>query len=256
MATGGGGAGGRGRERRPSTWSWHARSTPRCSARPLTPTQISTTWLGRSTSGRPTCAPMRRSQRSASCRRPTASAILAELFDDDELRAALGVEHDTCGGRRRPRPRPPRTGRRRARRRRARHAGGARGSRARARPVPARRRAAAIPLGPASAVCARRLVLRATGEDAAGLVVVDDEFNPARGLFVTPTTTRRCGATSASSRTRTCASARPGRVGSSPSCVRAVASTSSGRRRRRAAAGCTPATRPSTRLSLFTDAPS
>ena len=43
----------------------------------------------------------------------------------------------------------------------------------------------ALPVGPSSALCARRLALRATDDDGR-LVVVDDVFNPGRGLFVTP----------------------------------------------------------------------
>ncbi len=43
---------------------------------------------------------------------------------------------------------------------------------------------AALTMGSASTTCARRLVVRATGDDGA-MVVVEDVFNPAHGLFVT-----------------------------------------------------------------------
>lgn len=99
--------------------------------------------------------------------------ILADLFDDDELRGALAMEHERA-------------------------ALGSRIAAARAldtrelspgaevvvglfREVDVR---AALGRGSASTSTARRLVLRAT-EEPARLVVIEDVFNPARGLFVT-----------------------------------------------------------------------
>ena len=110
--------------------------------------------------------------------------ILAELFADDELRAALAVEHEWAAAD------AARTLRHRTlvalvRDRRALDLravpAGDELTLGLFRPVDVRD---ALRLGPASTVCARRLVLRATGEDGA-LVVIDDAFNPERGLFVT-----------------------------------------------------------------------
>jgi hypothetical protein len=112
-------------------------------------------------------------------------AVLAELFDDGELREALAVEHARAVAE--------------AARLVRHHALVAAVREAQAldtRAVPAGAElalglfraadvATAIPLGTASAVCARRLVLRATGTDATFLVI-DDAFNPRHGLFVTP----------------------------------------------------------------------
>ena len=44
---------------------------------------------------------------------------------------------------------------------------------------------AALRKGPSASTCARRLVLRSTGDDGR-MIVVEDVFNPQRGLFVTP----------------------------------------------------------------------
>src|SRR5262249_20368116 len=111
--------------------------------------------------------------------------ILARLFDDDELRAALAAEHEqrradarralaratlTAGLRERraldTRDLPP----------------GEELAIGLFREVDAR---AAIAQGSASTTTARRLVLRPT-EEPGRLLVVEDVFNPARGLFVTP----------------------------------------------------------------------
>jgi hypothetical protein len=111
--------------------------------------------------------------------------ILARLFDDDELRAALGVDHD----------------RRLADARRTLN-GAALSARVRERRAldtcaiaPGEDLAlglfrevdvrAAVAHGSASTSAARRLVLRATDEPGR-LLVLEDVFNPARGLFVTP----------------------------------------------------------------------
>ena len=112
-------------------------------------------------------------------------AILAELFDDDELRAALATEHERVAAE------VARAGRHHA------LAATVRGAQALDTRLVAAGdeltlglfRAAdvrgALPHGPASTACARRLVLRATG-DAGWFLVIDDQFNPQRGLFVTP----------------------------------------------------------------------
>jgi hypothetical protein len=110
--------------------------------------------------------------------------ILADLFDDDELRAALADEHQQAAAE------VARAGRHRAL---------AVAVRAR-RELDTRDLAAgdeltldlfrsvdvrsALSRGGRSTSCARRLVLRATGEDGR-VTVVDDEFNPEHGLFVT-----------------------------------------------------------------------
>ena len=112
-------------------------------------------------------------------------AILAELFDDAELRAALALEHERAAAD------VARSGR---------HDALAVAVRA-ARALDTRLVAAgdeltlglfrpldvrdALPRGPASTACARRLVLRAAG-DAGWFLVIDDQFNPLRGLFMTP----------------------------------------------------------------------
>ena len=112
-------------------------------------------------------------------------AILADLFDDAELRAALAVEHEraatTAARGQRQAELAARVARRRA---------------LDTRDVPADEEITlglfrptdvrdALQLGPASATCARRLVLRATGEPGV-LLVIEDRFNPQHGLFVTP----------------------------------------------------------------------
>jgi hypothetical protein len=110
--------------------------------------------------------------------------VLAELFDDDELRAALAAEHQRVAADV-------------ARTRRHLELAAVVHER---RTLDTRILVAgdevvlglfrsvdvhnALALGPASSVCARRLVLRATGADGACLVI-DDTFNPERGLFVT-----------------------------------------------------------------------
>jgi hypothetical protein len=110
--------------------------------------------------------------------------ILARLFDNEELRAALAVEHE----------------RRLSEARRILH-GAALAATVRARRVLDTRDVpagedltlglfrevdvrAAVTRGSASASTARRLVLRATDEPGR-LLVLEDVFNPARGLFVT-----------------------------------------------------------------------
>jgi hypothetical protein len=111
-------------------------------------------------------------------------SILADLFDDDELRAALAGEHQQAAA---------------EVARRGRHQALAAAVRSRRaldvrdlavgdeltldlfRSVDVRN---ALVRGRASTSCARRLVLRATGEDG-GVSVVDDVFNPEHGLFVT-----------------------------------------------------------------------
>lgn len=110
--------------------------------------------------------------------------VLSELFDDDELRTALALEHE------RARADAAQSLRHHALVTVVREQGGLD-----TRAVPAGEQLTlglfrhvdvhdALGLGPASSVCARRLVLGATGADGA-MVVVDDEFNPHHGLFVT-----------------------------------------------------------------------
>jgi hypothetical protein len=111
--------------------------------------------------------------------------LLVELFDDDELRAALAVEHERQAA---------------AARRTVQIAdvlvAFAEHRRLDTRDVPAGLElaiglfrdvdvAAALPRGAASTAVARRLVLRATDEPGR-LLVVNDVFNPANGLYVTP----------------------------------------------------------------------
>jgi hypothetical protein len=110
--------------------------------------------------------------------------VLAELFDDAELRAALAVEHRRVSA-------DVARSRRYLELASTVHEQCALDTRELGagdevtlglfRPVDVH---GALELGPASAVCARLLVLRATGDDGACLVV-DDTFNPRRGLFVT-----------------------------------------------------------------------
>lgn len=107
-------------------------------------------------------------------------SILAELFKDDELRAALAREHEQA-----------RVDAQRARRRAELLADDVLDTRRLAvgedielglfREADAR---TALARGAASTTCARRLVLRATA-NVGELAVIEDVFNPARGLFVT-----------------------------------------------------------------------
>ena len=111
--------------------------------------------------------------------------LLIELFDDDELRAALAVEHERRLGEARRTLRLA-TVRAAVTERRL----------IDTRDLPAGEDLAiglfrevdvrtALPLGAASTAVARRLVLRATDEPGR-LLVMADLFNPANGLFVTP----------------------------------------------------------------------
>ena len=111
-------------------------------------------------------------------------AWLADLFDDDELRAALTFDHDLA-----------RAAARRATRLGALVAGVLEHRELDTRAVPVSEDItlglhrevdvrAAVTLGTASTATARRLVLRAT-EQPGRLLVLEDVFNPAGGLFVT-----------------------------------------------------------------------
>ncbi len=111
-------------------------------------------------------------------------AILAELFDDDELRAALARQHEQLA----------------VEARQAGHLAALAGAVATrhaldTRDIPAGEQVTlglfresdvgpALTRGRSSSTCARRLVLRATGH-AGRLHVIEDVFNPGRGLFVT-----------------------------------------------------------------------
>ena len=111
-------------------------------------------------------------------------AILAELFDDDELRAALAHEHERRALEARQALRLTALTDAVA----ARHA-------IDTRDIPPDEQLTlglfreadvrlALVRGPSSTACARRLVLRST-EEAGSLLVIEDVFNPARALFVT-----------------------------------------------------------------------
>ena len=132
------------------------------------------------------------------------------LFDDDELRAALAVEHERRRGRAARRtPAAAAVRGRASTTRRARHA--RRRRPARTSPSGCSARSTCAPpcrAGRRRRPCARRLVLRATGEPGR-LLVLDDVFNPADGpVRDRRTTTRRSGATERLEPNTSCASAR------------------------------------------------